>query len=109
MLAEGILLTRVEEEVLQVSPDQEDETLQAGGAESDLQGLAGDDGGHLVLGHPPDNHRGQLDLRVDRQRVEGGQPLLANSNKEDVTANLFVEMMFKDNFIKMANLLYAPC
>ena len=73
------MLTRVEEEVLQVSPDQEDETLQAGGAEADLQGLAGDDGGHLVLGHPPDHHRGQLDLRVDlgqpdqlgdRQRVE---------------------------------------
>ena len=42
------MLTRVEEVVLQVSPDQEDETLQAGGAESDLQGLAGNDGGHLV-------------------------------------------------------------
>ena len=87
MLAEGLLywrmLTRVEEEVLQVSPDQEDETLQAGGAEAGLQGR--DDGGHLVLGHPPDNHPGQLDLRVDlgqpdqlgdRQRVERGQPLL---------------------------------
>ena len=41
MLAEGLLywrmLTRVEEEMLQVSPDQEDETLQAGGAEADLQ------------------------------------------------------------------------
>ena len=89
MLAVGLLYWRmltgsqrssgVEEEVLQVSPDQEDETLQAGGAEADLQGLAGDDGGHLVLGHPPDNHPGQLDLRVDlgqpdqlgdRQRVE---------------------------------------
>ena len=42
------MLTRVEEVVLQVSPDQEDETLQAGRAEADLQGLAGNDGGHLV-------------------------------------------------------------
>ena len=58
MLAVGLLYWRmltssqrssgVEEVVLQVSPDQEDETLQAGGAESDLQDLAGDDGGHLV-------------------------------------------------------------
>ena len=73
MLAVGLLYWRmltssqlkVEEVVFQVSPGQEDETLQAGGAEADLQGVAGDDGGHLVLGHPPDHHRGQLDLRVD--------------------------------------------
>ena len=54
-------------------------------SKTDLQGLAGDDGGHLLLGHPPHHHRGQLDLRVDLgqphqlgdgERLERGQPLL---------------------------------
>ena len=54
-----------------MSPDQEDQTLHAGGAKSDLLDLAGDDGGHLLLGQPPDDNRGQFDLSQPHQLRDG--------------------------------------